>query len=376
LLRLFLLTPERFMEHLRQWASDIVMSVAYRIDVLPVGDPYTALAYAAGPTLAKAGVPGKYLVNSLPILKYVPSWLPGAGFKRKAKEWRKLTRAMADVPLAETRRQMELGMAPPSFTADRLQALKDLGGHILHGSTVKGTAGTIYIGGADNSVSAVATFIIGMLANPDAQRKAQAKVDSVTGGRRLPDLKDEAGMLYVAAVVKEVLRWKNGGPIAIPHFLEVEDEYRGYRILAGSLVIGITWAILHDKVTYPDPYAINPDHFLLDGKPNPAVQNPDAGFDYGRRLCAGRQMALASVWISITSVLAAFNITKALDEHGRGSSRRTSLTRDSSSTCCGSISSDCADRGLASAPLPFKCTMHPRSEEAVALILAKDESQR
>ena len=31
-------------------------------------------------------------------MKYVPEWMPGAGFKRKAKEWRKLSQAMINVP--------------------------------------------------------------------------------------------------------------------------------------------------------------------------------------------------------------------------------------------------------------------------------------
>jgi hypothetical protein len=32
---------------------------------------------------SEAALPGRYLVNNLPFLKYVPSWLPGAGWKRK-----------------------------------------------------------------------------------------------------------------------------------------------------------------------------------------------------------------------------------------------------------------------------------------------------
>lgn len=32
------------------------------------------------------------------LVKYVPEWMPGAGFKAKAKEWRKLSQAMINVP--------------------------------------------------------------------------------------------------------------------------------------------------------------------------------------------------------------------------------------------------------------------------------------
>ncbi|KAJ7840998.1 cytochrome P450, partial [Mycena leptocephala] len=106
LLRRFLRAPDDFMNHFRHWASDIIMSVVYGIEILPSNDPYVSLAYEAVETLSNAGVPGKYLVDSLPILKYVPSWMPGARFKRDAKEWRELASRLADVPLAETKRQM------------------------------------------------------------------------------------------------------------------------------------------------------------------------------------------------------------------------------------------------------------------------------
>ena len=45
-----------------------------------------------------AAVPGAFLVDALPILKYVPSWFPGAGFQRKAREWKQLTRDMYCAP--------------------------------------------------------------------------------------------------------------------------------------------------------------------------------------------------------------------------------------------------------------------------------------
>ncbi|KAG1817428.1 hypothetical protein EV424DRAFT_1407790 [Suillus variegatus] len=40
------------------------------------------------------------------------------------------------------------------------------------------------------------------------------------------------------------------------------------------------------------------------------------GFGLGRRICVGRYVADASLWIAITSFLAMFSVHKALDEHG------------------------------------------------------------
>ncbi|KAJ6574328.1 cytochrome P450 [Mycena capillaripes] len=354
LLRRVLEEPDDIMAHFRQWATEIIMSVAYGIDVLPSEDPYVSLACEAVKTLSNAGVPGKYLVDSLPILKYVPSWLPGASFKRDAKQWKKLSQRLTDMPFAETKRQMELGIAQSSFTADSLNALKESENNYYTENTVRATAGSMYTGGADTTVSALGSFILGMLANPDAQRKAQAEIDSVTGSKHLPDFQDQAALPYVSAVVKEILRWNNVGPIAMPHYSSVEDEYQGYRIPANSLVIGNT-------CVYPDPYVFKPERFLFeDGTPNPAVPSPEAAFGYGRRRCPGRHMANASLFITVASVLAAFDIKKALDENGREIEPSYEF-----------------DSGFINAPLPFKCSIQPRSEEAVALIqaTAHDESR-
>ena len=39
-----------------------------------------------------------FYVQMFFLVKHVPEWMPGAGFKKKAKEWRKLSQAMINVP--------------------------------------------------------------------------------------------------------------------------------------------------------------------------------------------------------------------------------------------------------------------------------------
>jgi hypothetical protein len=60
------------------------------------GDSYVALAEAAMQTSSHAALFGTYLVDYIPMLKYVPSWMPGASFRHKAREWRSLSRAMLE----------------------------------------------------------------------------------------------------------------------------------------------------------------------------------------------------------------------------------------------------------------------------------------
>ncbi|KAJ7688010.1 cytochrome P450 [Mycena rosella] len=356
LLRRILHDPDAVMDHLRHMAGEIIMSVTYGIDVLPKNDPYVALAEHALHSLTDAGSPGRFLVNFIPILKHVPEWLPGAGFQRQAKAWKELKRRMVEKPFAEAKRSMSMGNAPYSFTVSALRTLDDAENKEHQETAVKSIAAAVYSGGADTTVSALSSFILAMLCNPDVQKKAQAEIDSVVREGHLPDFDDEPSLPYVSAVVKEVLRWRPVVPMGIPHFLSVEDEYQGYRIPAGSIVIANAWAILHDEVMYPDPYTFKPERFLLDGKPNPAIRYPDAAFGYGRRICPGRHMATSSVFITVASILAAFNITKTVGDDGKLIEPSQEYTSS-----------------LLTSPLPFKCSIKPRSRAALELIRATEK---
>ena len=54
-----------------------------------------------------------------------------------------------------------------------------------------------------------------MVLNPEAQKLAQAELDSVVGTDRLPDFTDEAVLPYVTALMKEVLRWRPAVPLGV-----------------------------------------------------------------------------------------------------------------------------------------------------------------
>jgi hypothetical protein len=77
-------------------AAAIVLKVTYGYTVADEDDSYVALATAAMRTFSQAIVFGTFLVDYLPMLKYVPSWMPGASFKRKAREWRHFSRQMLE----------------------------------------------------------------------------------------------------------------------------------------------------------------------------------------------------------------------------------------------------------------------------------------
>lgn len=52
-----------------------------------------------------------------------------------------------------------------------------------------------------------------MVTFPEVQRKAQAEIDRVIGHHRLPSYEDRGDLVYLHALLLEVLRWNPVGPL-------------------------------------------------------------------------------------------------------------------------------------------------------------------
>ncbi|KAK1224825.1 hypothetical protein PQX77_012236 [Marasmius sp. AFHP31] len=337
----------------------LIILVTYGLDVEGPDDPVIKSAERALDAVLHALNPGTFMVDVLPILKHVPAWFPGAGFKRKAREWSKMYIEMNVLPFEIVKKQMESGTAPPSFVSNGLAELyENPNGCGYTEQDLMYTAGSMYEAGTDTTYTALLSFILAMTLYPEHQRKAQAEIDRVVGQERLPEHQDRELLVYLEAILLEVQRWQPIIPSAIPHYIHVEDEYRGYRIPKNSTVIGNTWAILHDEEMYPDPYAFKPDRWIKDGKINPAIRDITSGFGFGRRICPGRFLAMSTMYISAASILAAFDISKAIDENGAIIEPKVEYASNTQNR-----------------PLPFECSIKPRSEKHKKLAMETYEHE-
>ena len=76
---------------------------------------------------------------------------------------------------------------------------------------------------------------------PEVQRKAQAELDSVIGPHRLPDFEDRESLVYINAIVKESIRWHNVVPVGVGHCITEDDEFQGYFLPAGAVLVPNVW---------------------------------------------------------------------------------------------------------------------------------------
>ncbi|KAI9507628.1 cytochrome P450 [Russula earlei] len=344
LLENLLRTPEHYDHHLRFMTGQVIMGIAYGIDITPHDDPYVSLAENALHAIESASISG-WTFDMLPFYMYLPWWFPGAGFKKEAAKLAPRVDDMINKPYQTVKDALAAGVAVPSVAASMITSLREQPSHEEE-LTSKAVPATMYIG--KSTAAALLTFFLAMVLHSDAQRRAQMEIDNVVGTGRLPDFDDEMSLPYVSALVKEVMRWHPVAPVAVPHRLVVDDVYEGYFLPAGSIVIGNAWAVLHDESVFPEPSRFRPERFL-----DPNVKLPEAGFGFGRRICPGRFMARSSMWIAIASVLAAFEISPVVDSNGVPQIPKGEYTA-----------------GIVSYPEAFACRIRPRSKQAEELIVS------
>ena len=82
------------------------ISMTYSINVRPYNDPNIKIAEEAAESAAELLIAGAFLVDIIPILKYVPEWFPGAQFQRKAALMRKHVAEVRNTSFAETEKLM------------------------------------------------------------------------------------------------------------------------------------------------------------------------------------------------------------------------------------------------------------------------------
>ena len=85
--------------------SATIVKIVYDIDIQESDDPYILVAEESIKGTHAAGIPGTFLVDLFPMLKFVPSWFPGAGFQIKAAYWKEFTRSMIETPFRYVEQQ-------------------------------------------------------------------------------------------------------------------------------------------------------------------------------------------------------------------------------------------------------------------------------
>ncbi|PYH83308.1 cytochrome P450 [Aspergillus uvarum CBS 121591] len=337
--------PEDLVQHIRTEAGAVILKIAYGYTIEPHGrDPLVDLANEAMDQFSIAGSPGRWLVDTIPLLKHVPAWFPGAGFKRTGLAWNRILLTTVEKPYQFVRQQMQREKFTASYVSSLLEGrdLDTLTPEEEH--IIKWTAGSLYTGGADTTVSVLSTFFLAMALHPEIQDKAYEELERVVGRARLPTFADRENLPYIDAIVKEALRWHPIAPTGIPHQCTEDDIYEGYLIPKGAIIIPHIWQMTQDPTIYPNPNKFDPTRFLSS---EPQLDPHNLAFGFGRRICPGRLLADNTIFLTIAQSLAVFRF----------------MPRDDTAP----LKAEFAP-GVVSHPLPFALRVEVRGEEHLKVV--------
>ncbi|TBU24748.1 cytochrome P450 [Dichomitus squalens] len=335
-----------------------ILKVVYNIRIEDEKDPLVGMIEAAFEGVNEGVLPGRFLVEFMPFLRYVQPWIPGMQSPKLWEKWQSSARKMANEPYMLTKAQMvsfEQGSASQSIVANLLSRLSQ-SGEVLppDEETIKGVGMVAFEAGTDTVFSTLQAVFLAMSLYPEVLGKAHAELDAVVGSHRLPDFSDRDSLVYINALNMEAMRWNVVLPLCMPHATTEDDELNGYFIPAGTVLMPATWACMQDPAVFENPDEFRPERFIRNGQLDVTVRDPAAHiFGYGRRICPGRYFAEAAMFINVASALHVFDITPPLGGDGKSIKVEYNMTD-----------------GHNSYPEDVRCTVRPRSAAAEALILS------
>ncbi|KAF7302672.1 Cytochrome P450 [Mycena chlorophos] len=346
-------SPAKYREHLERYATSVVVTVTYGRRVHDVfTDEVVCLNRETQEFLMSVNIPGKYLVESIPAMLYLPEFLTPwrtEALKQRAKDTEYLLRLVNEV-----KTKMANGTAQHSFCKELIENREK---NDMSDLEIAYTCGTPFGAGVETTAGSLASFMLACVAyGPSFIPKAQAELDAVVGPNRMPDFSDLESLPYVRAIVNETLRWR---PVAVlggtPHKSTEDFVYDGMYIPAGSTIIANLWGIHLNPADFPNPHVFDPERFMQKREyPGPWQHS---SFGYGRRVCPGMHLASNSVYINIARILWGFDVSNARDEAGNEAEVDTFAYTD----------------GFNSVPLPFPVSITPRSAAHEAIIMRENE---
>lgn len=309
MMRRLLETPEKFMEHIHLMAGSVAIRMVYGCKVDSKNDPLARSAEQVMAIFADLGAPGKWVVEIIPLLRYLPTWFPGATFHKAVAAWKPAIREYEEDTFNFVKQQLAAGTAEQSFVSKLLQP--ESGKEVssdeeLH---IKRLAAMLYGAASDTTASIIKSFFLAMTLYPDAQSKAQAEIAAYLEQKRTGSsndtqsapqfitVADRPNLPYTSALLRELQRWHPVAPLIGHSSWGKSDDLvvvdgKTYRIPARTLVLVNVWGILHDPDVYPNPGSFIPERFLVE---NPPPIPETYTFGFGRRLCPGIHVAQQSM---------------------------------------------------------------------------------
>jgi len=275
------------------YAASIAYVLMYGFRIVTNDEWQMHAAHEALNNFVHAAQPGVWLVDAIPWLKNLPTFL--APFKKHAAAHYRKTTNLHMRNLEEALERKGWNWAKDFTNAKEAGSMSK--------EEVAWDVGVLQDAAIETSDVFLQTFTLACCAHPDFIAVAQKEIDDVVGedGSRMPDFVDLDRLPYIHAIVEEVFRWRHIVPAGVAHATLKDDWYNGYLIPKGATVIPVWKAMREDDKRFDSPMVFRPERWL--GSPG-QLNN----WGYGRRICAGRHIAKNTITIAVARMLWGFNV--------------------------------------------------------------------
>ncbi|KAJ7578559.1 cytochrome P450 [Mycena floridula] len=346
--------PSGFYTHIRRYSYSSILSVVYgkrvpRDSTYEMKVFFEALSIWENVLDPSAHPP----VDLLPFLKYVPErWAP---WKRLCSRARYLQRGLYLGLVDECEKRIQRNEENGCYIETILQRQRELG---IDREAIAWIGGVLLEGASDTTSAFLQSLILLLTAFPDAQQKAQEEMERVVGSHRIPQLSDFDELPYIQAIIKETHRFRPAAPVAIPHALTTDEEFRGHVLPQDTIVFMNTWGIFHDPEIFDQPDTFDPGRFILSphgvkrGVDDSDFNRPNMVFGAGRRICLGMHIANKALQLTAMFLIWAFEFRPVQRTDG------TDIPVDINNY----------HKGMAGTPHPFACRIEPRNASIATII--------
>ncbi|GJZ28341.1 cytochrome P450 71A1-like protein [Tanacetum coccineum] len=177
----------------------------------------------------------------------------------------------------------------------------------LTNNHIKAIITDVLVAGSDTSAATVVWAMTALMKNPKVMRKAQEEVRTVAGKKGAIDENDLAQLIYLKAIVKEIMRLYPAAPLLVPRETKKDTILQGYEIKQKTLVHVNAFAIARDPESWENPEEFLPERFLgsdIDFRGNDFELIPFGG---GRRICPGITLGVLMAELLLANLIYLFD---------------------------------------------------------------------
>jgi len=233
----------------------------------------------------------------------LPDWMPNVNAKvGKARKAAKTIHNAVDAIIAQAEKEGQEG----TMVAEFLKANQTEGGvDLMTKKQIRNELIVLFMAGHETTANVLAWTWYLISQSPDVEKKLHKELDTVLNGRT-PELADVENLKYTRAILDETMRLYPPVPILSRQALK-EDEIRGKKIPAGSLMLIVPWLIQRHKKFWKDPDHFIPERFM------PGAEKPKKfsylPFSAGPRVCIGKSFGITESVFAIAIIAQRYRLT-------------------------------------------------------------------